>query len=103
VVASALEDYPLGKPKEGSVSEPTKLDTAGLYLALRTFEASYERKTGEHVASAVMYDRYKAGELDDPFTGLWMTFFEALERRAVAEGEDPAAILAPTLEPLVVA
>lgn len=83
------------------MSDPIKLDTAGLYLALRTFEETHERMTGEHVPSAVLYERYKAGELDDPLTGLWMTFFEALERRAAVEGEDPPAVLERTLEPLV--
>jgi hypothetical protein len=83
------------------VSEPMKLSTAGLYRAVRTFEEAYERKTGERVPSGVMYARYRDGAIDESFTTLWMTFYEALERRAATEGEDSAAVLEQTLEPLL--
>jgi hypothetical protein len=63
-----------------SSGEIQKLDDDSLELILLAFEVRYLEATGNRLPSMELYERYRAGELDDPFTTAWATYYGALLR-----------------------
>lgn len=63
-----------------SSDELRTLDERTLEAILLAFEVRYLEATGERLPSFELYERYRAGDLDDPFTTTWATYYAAFER-----------------------
>jgi hypothetical protein len=65
------------RPSEGTIQ---RLDDDALEAILLAFECRYRAATGRLLPSMELYEYYRAGEVDDPFTTAWATYYAALLR-----------------------
>ncbi len=61
-------------------TEIVRLGHEDLELVVAAFERRYAELTGESTSSLEIYNRYRAGELDDPFTTAWADYYVSFLR-----------------------